>query len=141
MLCVVVLLVLIMDHLDRNNILHENQHGFRARQLCESQLLLSTDDINRSINQGRQVDMGILDFAKAFDKVSYQKIALKMSCYGIRNGTLNWITEFLRGRQQQVVVDGETSEPAEVTSGVHQDTVLGPTLFLIYINDIADNIN
>ena len=61
--------------------------------------------------------------------------------YGIRNGTLNWSTEFLRGRQQKVVVDGETSEPAEVTSGVPQGTFLGPTLFLMYINDIADNIN
>ena len=62
--------------------------------------------------------MGILDFAKAFDKVSHQRLTLKMSYYGIGNGTLNWITKFLRGHQQQVVVDGETSEPAEVTSGV-----------------------
>ena len=59
----------IMDHLDRHNILHENQHGFRAHRSCESQLLLTADDTSRCINQGRQVDMGILDFAKAFDKV------------------------------------------------------------------------
>ena len=85
--------------------------------------------------------MGIPDFVKAFDKVSRRRLALKMSYYGIRNGTLNWITEFLHGRQQQVVVDSETSDPAEVTSGVPQVTVLGQTLFLIYINDIADNIN
>ena len=85
--------------------------------------------------------MGIPDFVKAYDKVSHQRLALKMSYYGIRNGTLNWITEFLHGRQQQVVVDGETSEYAEVTSDVPQGTVLGPTLFLIYINDIADYIN
>ena len=95
----------ILDHLDRNNILHENHYGFPAHRSCESQLLLTTDDINRSINQGRQVDMGILDFAKAFDKVSHRRLALKMSYYGIRIGTLNWITEFLWGHQQQVVVD------------------------------------
>ena len=77
----------------------------------------------------------------AFDKVSHRRLALKISYYGIRNGTLNWSTEFLRGRQQKVVVDGETSEPPEVTSGVPQGTALGPTLFLMYINDIADNIN
>ena len=131
----------IMDHLDRHNILHENQHGFRAHRFCESQLLLITDDISRSINKGRQVDMGILDFAKAFDKVSHRRLAIKMSYYGIRNETLNGITEFLCGRQQQVVVSGETSKPAEVSSGVPQGTVLGLTLFLIYINDIADSIN
>ena len=62
--------------------------------------------------------MGILDFAKAFDKVSHQMLSRKMSYYGVRDSTLNWINEFLCERNQQVVVDGETSQPAEVTSGV-----------------------
>ena len=93
----------IMDHLDSQNILHENQHGFRARHSCESQLLLTTDDIARSLNQSYQVDMGILDFAKAFDKVSQTRLSRKMEYYGIRGSTLNWVTDFLRGWNQQML--------------------------------------
>ena len=85
--------------------------------------------------------MGILDFVKAFNKVSYQRLDIKMSYYSIRNGTLNCVTEFVPGHQQQDVIDGETSEPANVTSGDPQGTVLGPTLLLVYIIDIADYIN
>ena len=65
----------IMDHLDHHKIIHENQHGFRSRRSCESQLLLTTDDIVRSINQSHQVDMAILDLAKAFDKYVFKRIS------------------------------------------------------------------
>ena len=63
----------IMRHLDSHNILNENQHGFRQKRSCETQLLLTTDDLSKNINSGKQVDMAILDFSKAFDKVSHRR--------------------------------------------------------------------
>ena len=87
----------IMDHLDHYKIIHENQHGFRSRRSCESQLLLTTDDMVRSMNQSHQVDMAILDFAKAFDKVSHQRLSRKMAYYGIQGTTLYWIMDSLHG--------------------------------------------
>ena len=130
----------IMDHLDSQNILHENQHGFHAKKSCESQLLMTTDDISKSLNSGKQVDMAILDFSKAFDKVSHKRLSLRLKYYGIDGNTRTWINSFLTDRKQQVLVDNATSDTAMVTPGVPQGTVLGPTLFLIYINDIANDI-
>ena len=130
----------IMDHLDSQNILHENQHGFGSKRSCESQLLMTADDISKSLYSGKQVDMAILDFSKAFDKVSHKRLSLKLKYYGIDGNTSTWINPFFTDRKQQVVVDNATSDTAMVTSGVPQGTVLGPTLFLIYINDIADDI-
>ena len=74
--------------------------------------------------QHKQVDIILLDFAKAFDKVPYSRLLLKMSHYGVRDNTLMWIKSFLSGRQQQVVLDGATSEKADVKSGVPQGSVL-----------------
>jgi len=130
----------IMNHLDTNNILRENEHGIRTGRSCETQLLLSTDDITNLMNQCLQVDMAILDFAKAFDKVPHRRLTEKLFYFGIRNDTLSWVNAFLHGRQQQVVNDGESSRLSNVTSGVPHGIVLGPTLLLVFINDIASNI-
>jgi hypothetical protein len=131
----------IMDHLDNQHILNENQHGFRAKRSCESQLLMTTNDITKWMNNNIQVDIAILDFAKAFDKVAHKRLSEKLQYYGIDGTTRIWIDAFLSKRIQRVVVDGEASMCSHVTSGVPQGTVLIPTLFLVFINDIADNLH
>ena len=108
----------IMRHLDIHQILSDQQHGFRKNGSCESQLILTVQDLATALVENEQMDAILLYFSRAFDKVSHQRLAIKLDHCGIRGNLLQWIKSFLANRTQQVLVEGHTSSPAPVTSGV-----------------------
>ena len=130
----------IVDHLQANNLLSCKQHGFQKGKSCLTQLLSHYDLILKNLMDGNETDSIYLDFAKAFDKVDHSLLLQKLQLYGIRGKVYKWIKDFLSNRTQEVVINGSSSFITAVISGVPQGSVLGPILFLIFMNDIESFI-
>ena len=130
-----------MKHLESNNILYDLQYGFRQGGSCEAQLISLLDDLTLNYDRSLQTDLIITDFSKAFDVVPHRRLLYKLNWYGIKGHTSRWIESFLTNRTQKVVL--ENSKSSQLVSAqvyIPQGTVLGPILFLIYINDLPDCI-
>ena len=96
-----------MDHLENLNMLTDYQHGFCKRRSCETQLIQTVDDLAKSLHDGGQIDAMLLDFSKAFDKVSHPHLAAKLYHYGVRGNTLDWIQSFMSNHTKEVILEGK----------------------------------
>jgi hypothetical protein len=128
----------LMTHLLDQDLIKPSQHGFMPGRSCVTNLILFLDELTKAVDNGIPADVFYLDFSKAFDKVPRERLIIKLEAKGVTGRLKTWIGNWLTGRTQRVVINGESSESSEVDSGVPQGTVLGPPLFTIHIDDIDD---
>ena len=131
----------VKEYLNRHKLLYERQSGFRNNHSCESALTAIIDDWITAIDKNKIVGTVLLDLSKAFDLVDHKILLSKLRCYQFGEGSLTWFESYLTQRQQQVSIAGKLSSSMHISSGVPQGSVLGPLLFLLYINDLALEID
>ena len=127
-----------LNFLESNNSLFDNQYGFRPQRSCEHALLNAQNSLLDSLSKHQVSLLLLIDFSKAFDMVDHKILLRKLEHYGIRGIALKWMQSYLSGRKQFVSISGKNSETKEIQFGVPQGSILGPLLFIIYINDIPE---
>ena len=130
----------LMPFAKNTDLFHTHQHGIRRNHGCEKQLIELTTDITNNLDNGQLTEACVIDCSKAFDKVNHNKLLKKLAHYGVSYQLIAWMEDFLSRRYQKVVVNREESTESPVTSGVPQGSVLGPVMFLFYINGLPDKL-